>query len=1118
MIPEPRRDDSSQDETLLERSPTTTNLSPAQLEETLRRTESDLAWYRALYESIPSIYFTLSSDGVVLAVNDLGAARLGYTAPELTEKLIFELFHLEDQASLQEAIAGFLNSSISIGNWEVRACSKDGSIVWVKATAHTLSGHPNKLVLNCEDISDQRRGEQGWDRFFALSLDLLCIAGFDGYFKRLNPAWEQLLGITCEELLSKPFIEFVHPDDHAITEAELQRIIAGANTINFKNRYRCQDGSYVWLSWKTKTSIAEQLCYAVARDITYEKQIESALEQSNQRVTQILESITDAFYALDSQWRFTYLNSEAELFLQKSREDLVGKCLWDEFPQPITSVCYQQYHKAISEQVAVKYEEFYPPLNRWFTVHAYPAQDGLAIYFDDITERKQAQSALQKAYEQLETRVAERTSQLRTTNEQLQTEIAEHKRTESALRESEARYRDIFEKDIAANSITTPDGRLIACNSAFLHIFGFHSQEEALGCHMDRLHPSKAERESLIALIRKGRMLNAHEVQMCRIDGTPIIAVTNAIGIFDDAGELIEIHGHGFDVTERKQTEAALRASEARFEIVARATNDAIWDWDLVTDQVWRSEGCQTLFGYRVDEIIGHISWWNERIHPEDKERVISGIHAVIDRSEAFWSDEYRFRRSDATYSCIIDRAYVVHDHKGKPIRMIGGMMDISDRKRAEEQLRYNAFYDALTGLPNRILFMDRLQQTIERVKRRKNYLFAVLFLDLDRFKVINDSLGHNIGDQLLIAFSRRLEACLRSVDTFARLGGDEFVILLEDITNISDATHVAERIRQELTLPFNLGRHEIFTTTSIGIALSTTAYNQPEDLLRDADIAMYRAKALGKARYAIFDPVMHTQALTLLQLENDLRRAVERQEFQIYYQPIVELLTGKIIGFEALLRWQHPSQGLVLPAAFIPVAEETGLIVPIGYWVLRSACRQIRLWQERFAKPLTISVNLSGKQFSQPDLIAQIDQILQETDLDARSLNLEITESMIMENYATTTLSQLRDLGVELSIDDFGTGYSSLGRLHHFPINILKIDRSFVSGMGISETNLEIIQAIVTLAHQLGMAVITEGVETKEQLAQLRNLQCEYAQGYFFSRPLDSKVAEELISTQLQW
>lgn len=359
-------------------------------------------------------------------------------------------------------------------------------------------------------------------------------------------------------------------------------------------------------------------------------------------------------------------------------------------------------------------------------------------------------------------------------------------------------------------------------------------------------------------------------------------------------------------------------------------------------------------------------------------------------------------------------------------------------------------------------------------------------------------------------------------------------MILLEGIKDVSDATNVAERIQEELALPFNLSGHEVFTTTSIGIALGTRApgeaglYDQPEDLLRDADLAMYRARSLGRARYVMFDRAMHTQALTRLQMENDLRRAVERKEFQVYYQPIVELETSKIKGFEALVRWQHPNQGLVSPAAFIPVAEETGLIVPIGYWILREACCQLQVWQERFSAPpsgatiypaLTISVNLSSKQFLQPHLTQQIDQILQETGLDARSLSLEITESLIAENdeSVAATLLQLRELGIELCIDDFGTGYSSLARLHHFPINMLKIDRSFVSRIGTSKGNLEIIEAIVTIAHQLKMDVTAEGVETAEQLAQLRKLKCRFGQGYLFSRPVDSAAAETLIAAQRQ-
>ncbi|AUB37059.1 DNA-binding response regulator, OmpR family, containings REC and winged-helix [Nostoc flagelliforme CCNUN1] len=442
---------------------------------------------------------------------------------------------------------------------------------------------------------------------------------------------------------------------------------------------------------------------------------------------------------------------------------------------------------------------------------------------------------------------------------------------------------------------------------------------------------------------------------------------------------------------------------------------------------------------------------------------------------------------------------------------------EINERKQVEEQLRHNAFHDALTGLPNRAFFMERLKHTLERAKQQKNYLFAVVFLDLDRFKVINDSLGHLKGDQFLIAIANRLRACIGSTDTAARLGGDEFTILLDEIQNVSEAIKVVERIQQELTLPLELDGQEVFTTASIGIALSSTVdYDQPENLLRDADTAMYRAKALGKARYELFNQEMYTNALARLQLENDLRRAIERHEFQLYYQPIVSLTNGRLIGFEALLRWQHPERGLISPTDFIPLVEESGMIVEVGYWALHEACRQMQSWQVRHRTNSLekISVNLSVKQFSQPDLIEQIGEILHSTGLDAGSLMLEITESAIMENgdEANAELLKLRKMGIELSIDDFGTGYSSLSRLHSFPISVLKIDRSFVSLIDANGKNLEIIETIITLAHKLGMDVTAEGVETKEQLAFLRNLNCECGQGYFFSRPLDNTAAVALI------
>jgi diguanylate cyclase (GGDEF)-like protein/PAS domain S-box-containing protein len=460
----------------------------------------------------------------------------------------------------------------------------------------------------------------------------------------------------------------------------------------------------------------------------------------------------------------------------------------------------------------------------------------------------------------------------------------------------------------------------------------------------------------------------------------------------------------------------------------------------------------------------------------------------------------------------------------GELLYFIAMQRDVTTRQQSvdlrlmEERLLYEALYDTLTGLPNRVLMMERLRQAAQAAPHRAHPLFATLFIDLDRFKMINDSLGHSVGDRLLIDIGKRFSSCLRPNDTLARLGGDEFVILLENLNSRESVTRVADRIQHALAVPFNVEGHEVFTAASIGIALSTTGYAHPEDLLRDADIAMYRAKAQGRARYEIFHPKMHTRAVTLLQLETDLRRALERQELQLYYQPIISLRTRQAIGFEALIRWQHPIRGTVSPGEFIPIAEETGLIISIGDWVLREACRQMQIWRQMFPNrlPLVINVNVSGKQFS-PRLIEQVSQILQDTELDPHQLKLEITETLLMENaeYAVVNLTQLQKLGIQLAIDDFGTGYSSLSYLHRLPIDTLKVDRSFISRLDIDGEQLAIVRTIIMLAWNLGMDVVAEGVETSKQLSQLYALHCEYAQGYFFSKPLDAKTAEQFIRSE---
>jgi diguanylate cyclase (GGDEF)-like protein len=447
---------------------------------------------------------------------------------------------------------------------------------------------------------------------------------------------------------------------------------------------------------------------------------------------------------------------------------------------------------------------------------------------------------------------------------------------------------------------------------------------------------------------------------------------------------------------------------------------------------------------------------------------------------------------------------------------------EVTYRQHLQSKLLDIALHDSLTGLPNRILFIRQLEKALNRAKQEPNYHFAVLFLDCDRFKVINDSLGHLVGDELLRAIARRLQACLNPAGTLARLGGDEFAILLENLTDISIAIELAESILQQLSLSFQLSRYEVFMNASIGISWGNKDYDRPEYLLRDADTAMYRAKAQGRARYYVFDPVMYQEAIQILELENDLRRAIERQEFLVYYQPIVSLSTGRISGFEALVRWQHPIRGLVSPIEFIPVAEETGLINAINTWVLRSACKQLSIWQHYpvTPEPLTISVNLSARLFLQPDLLAQIDQIIEETKVNPAYLELEITESVIMENSNAVRiiLQQLKQRKMKLVMDDFGTGYSSLSYLHSFPLNALKIDKSFVKRMQENQENMGLVPAMIGIADSMGMVVIAEGVETKEQLLQLRSLNCNFAQGYFFARPLEQQSVIKLLAASPQW
>ncbi|HKZ80148.1 MAG TPA: EAL domain-containing protein [Pyrinomonadaceae bacterium] len=559
---------------------------------------------------------------------------------------------------------------------------------------------------------------------------------------------------------------------------------------------------------------------------------------------------------------------------------------------------------------------------------------------------------------------------------------------------------------------------------------------------------------------------------------------------------------------------AALRESEERF----RSAFDHAAGMALVAPggrwiQVNKSL-CEIL-GYSEEELLTRD--FQSVTHPGDLNDILQQLRRLGDQTVRSFQIEQRFVHKNGDFKWILLSATAVNDGQTDSPNLIFQIQDITDRKLAEQTLVYNAFHDALTGLPNRVRFMDHLKQSVERGRRKKHSPFAVLFLDFDRFKLINDSLGHMVGDQLLVDIAGRLKAAVRPGDTVARMGGDEFTILLDDLNSAAEAEIVATRLLRNLAQPFELTGREIFITASIGIALSTLGYRQAEDVLRDADTAMYRAKTLGKARYEVFDRTMHLNAVNQLHMETDLWRAIERKELTLDYQPIISFLTGKIAGFEALLRWQHPARGIVSPPEFISVAEETGLIVPIGEWVLKEACQQIQRWQELSPQtpPLYVSVNLSAKQFMQQNLPKVIRLVLDNAGCLPSSLKVEITESMVMHNVdaAAKTLQDLCEMGIEISLDDFGTGYSSLSYLHRFPLSMLKVDRSFVSSMTENAENLEIIRTIVALARNLKMGVIAEGVETLDQFTQLQALNCDYGQGYFFSHALNALNATKLLS-----
>ena len=919
----------------------------------------------------------------------------------------------------------------------------------------------------------------------------------------MSSAVHALYGRSASEFSANPnlWLEVVHPDDRDWVQHTSQALLQNGSK-DLEYRILQPDGTMRWVheraylvcdaGWKT-TRIN-----GIITDITQKKQAEVALTQAMQENSQLAAAISHIGTGVTlsdptlPDNPIIFVNAGFTAITGYTAEAMLGKnCRFLQGPDTDLDTI-AELRRAIAQRqtftgTLLNYRQDGTPFWNELTINPVFDQDGALINFvglqTDVTARKQAEAALDR---------------LRRQNELILNSAGE----------------GIYGLDL--------EGKLTFINPIAAQLLGWDA-EALIGKLIPGLvHSSQPQgilywqAPSVVSAADYCFLHHVNEEVFWRKDGTSFLVEYISTPILEGgvlSGTVVTFQ----DITHRRRAEVELRESEERYAIAVRGAKDGLWDWNLKTNQIYFSPRWKSMLGWEEDQIGYSLDEWFNRIHLEDFELVKGTLFAHFEAQTPDFESEHRMLHQDGSYRWVLCRGLAVRDGNGKTVRIAGSLTDITSRKRTEKQLLHDALHDALTDLANRALFMDRLERAIKRGKRHKQYLFAVLFLDLDRFKLVNDSLGHIIGNQLLIAIARRLQLCTRLEDTVARLGGDEFVILLEGLESPSEATQVAERIQTELAQPFSFSGHEMFASASIGIALSATGYEQPEDILRDADVAMYRAKALGKSRYEMFDTSMHAQAVTRLQLETDLRHAIERQEFELHYQPIVLLRNKELVGFEALVRWRHPQRGLVSPEAFIPVAEDTGLIVPLGWWVLQEACHQMHVWQQQFlvGSPLSMSVNLSGKQITQPDAVERVEQILQATGLPPSSLKLELTESLMMEHAEATItiLKKLKALGIQLAIDDFGTGYSSLSYLYQFPIDTLKIDRSFVNRMDVELEKLELVRTIATLAWNLSMNVVAEGIETQQQLSHLKALGCEYGQGYFFSKPVDAIATEQLLA-----
>ena len=1079
-------------------SPSEPDYQIESLEDTAQR-GIDTRFQARLLDVVGQAVIATDPQGKIIYWNRAAEVLYGWSATEVMGRSVMEVTPSEELIDRAEEIMAELGAGRSwSGEMEVRR--KDGTTfpamvtdtpVFDEAGALTAIIGISTDITELKNTEELRRSEEYFRALVQNSLDIVTLLGADGTVRYHSPSIKRILGYRLEELVGENIFDYVHPEDLGRVQKAFAESLADPNLRpSAQYRFRHKDGS-----WRYLESVGSSLLddakvgeFVVnSRDVTARVRAEKKIEQQ----AALLEHTHDAVFMWELGGRIIYWNEGAERLYGWSKDQALGQISHD-----LLKTIHPFSLEELDRKLHIE--------RHWEGELIQHARDGRQITVESRHNLVRDQGTSEFVLE---------------TNQ----DITERKQAQERLQQAENRYRALVERMPAVvyvQEIGSPDSALYM--SPQIETLTGYSPEDCRDPDLRwrMVHPE--DRERMQSEDKRTYELDevvTTEYRVVHREGRIVWVRNESVIIEEEASGTRYWQGFMFDITERKRAEEALKRSEASLAEAQRIAHLGSWEWNLKTGGVYWSEEAYRICGFEPNEFSPTLETVEEVFHPHDRHLFRAAIEDANLKVDSF-DFEHRIVRPDGEVRWVHRLGKVVRGEGEESLRIIGTFHDTTEQRVLQERLHYQASHDELTDLPNRRLFVDRLKQALRHTSRRKERKAAVLFMDIDGFKVVNDSLGHEVGDQLLVAVGQRLKGLLRSGAIAARLGGDEFTVLLEGISSACDAEEIADRIIRELEMPFTFRGQLIFVTVSIGIALSDAAGVESRDLLRAADIALYRAKDKGKARYEVFDWSKDVHALERLELENDLRKAIERDELRICYQPVLSLVSDYVAGMEALLRWEHPERGTMSPNEFIPLAEETGLIVPIGRWLLEKACRQAREWQEKYPSDpqLIIGVNLSLRQFQNPGLVEDVARILSENGLDPGNLALEITESVAMHDVESTvtTLEELKALGVWLVIDDYGTGNSSLSYLtSRFNMDHLKIDGAFIREFVEDPNNVAVIPGLIDFAHAVGLRVIAEGVETAEQLRRLKEIGCEFVQGYYFAEPLTAAAASKLLAVR---